>query len=495
MQKLSAENLDSVFSHLAAYRKIFVAYSGGVDSHVLLDLLVRFRDMRSTDITSVTSKDDMPLEIFAIHINHDIHPDADQWAAHCQQICAALKVKCLVEKISVNTRLAKSNKESLEAVARKLRHQALGEVITGYVANAIVTDEHTNDVDHNFDHCKVALVTAHHADDQAETLLLQLLRGAGPKGLAAMGCTAQFKVAGWSPAKLGYVELLRPLLSYSREMILQYAIDHRLKWIEDSSNLNLTFGRNYLRHQVMPPLKNNWPGVLATLHRAAVNCYESNYLAEALAQTDLAQCKAYCSGNGNGEDNNATGARDTLTISKLLQLDSIRQRNVLRYFLQQLHLPLPSRTKIEEIQRAILFGTGDTQLLIQWQGAEVRRYQDCLYAMSPLASHDPNIVLRWDDVTVPLVLPHNLGVLCAKNLLVYDRLNFISSLSTSNITVRFRTGGERVRPGGSRHHRTLKNLMQQWQVPPWLRDRIPLIYQGDEIIEVVGYCACIAVNI
>lgn len=445
----TAEKLLAILSRLTARREIFVAYSGGVDSHVLLVSLLNAAASNSNLQVNPS------LSITAVHINHGIHPDADQWEEHCRATCTTLQVPLIVEKINVTAHIrrhvaAKKKHQGMEAVARKLRYQALRAIVP----------------------CAAALLTAHHAADQAETLLLQLLRGAGPKGLAAIPERSWLRRDDG-----GGIELLRPLLSFSRAVLLQYANEQQLNWIEDRSNLDISINRNYLRQQVIPVLQQRWPALLQTCGRVAVNCHETQHLAEELAASDYALMKVDKGANTNNR---------TLAIAKLLDLDVLRQRNVLRYFLQQLYLPLPSRVKLEEIQRTVLHCTDDAVACVKWIEAEVRRYQGELYAMRPLPPHDASAIVVWNDLTKPLQLPRE--VLGGVVLRLPQEL--LQSQPQFQYTVRFRQGGERCRIKGRKHSSELKKLMQEWGIPPWQRDRIPLLYRGDTIVMVIGYCVC-----
>jgi len=427
MQDFTSEKLYKLFQQLTSQNKIYIAYSGGVDSHVLLYSFCQLRLVYPA------------LQIFALHINHGICANADNWQEHCQKICDDLSVRCLVKSVFVKSEILPG--QSVEAAARNLRYQAFA---------AMMPDDNA------------VLLTAHHADDQAETLLLQLLRGAGPKGLASIPAQSKF------PENKN-IELLRPMLNFSRNAILQYAQNHNLEWIEDESNCDLRIERNYLRQQIVPLLKQHWPGMAKTFGRVATNCYEINQLAEILAEQDYAVIRG--------------DIQNTLLISELTKLEPLRQRNVLRYFLQKVNLPLPSRIKIEQIQKTILYCTLDAQPVVAWAGAEVRRYGDYLYAMIPLSAHDENIVLSWDFMT-PLTLPNDLGTLVAKFGDGEKKCAVVA------ITVRFRRGGERCQPRAKKHHCVLAKLFQEWKIPPWQRARIPLIYSGDELVMVVGYCKC-----
>lgn len=425
----NSEKLYTIFRQLTAKNKLYIAYSGGIDSLVLLHGFCQLRLIYPQ------------LQLFAIHINHGLNSNADRWQAHCQKTCEMMDVPCIVRCVNVKRECGRQ--QSVEAVARHLRYIAFGEIIS----------------------CDSVLLTAHHADDQAETLLLQLLRGAGPKGLAAIPLTSRFAHS---------KELLRPLLQFSREDILAYANEHNLRWVEDDSNLDLSIERNYVRQKIIPLLKQRWTAVLPVLGRVANNCYEVNYAAEILAAQDCAQAK------GSNEN--------TLSVNALSKLDAIRQRNVLRYFIQQQGLPLPSRCKIEHIQTDVINCANDAEPLIEWTGASVRRYRDDLYVFPPLPAHDSHIELFW-DLRLPLTLPNKLGTLKA----IYVEGSKVDSVP-ANLTVRFRRGGECCQPIGKKHHCILAKLMQAWRIPPWQRNRIPLIYCGSDLMVVVGYCQCVGWN-
>ncbi|MEI8055712.1 MAG: tRNA lysidine(34) synthetase TilS [bacterium] len=403
--------------------KIFIAYSGGLDSHVLLHLLVQLR--------KIQSKFNFKLQLAAIHINHNLSLNAKHWTKHCKKICKELRVECLVKNVNAKIKI---KDHSPEEIARKLRYKAFAKTLP---KNAI-------------------LVTAHQANDQAETLLLQLFRGAGPKGLAAMPTKVKFG-KGW---------LMRPLLNFSREELLQYAKECKLKWIEDESNTDIKFDRNLIRHKLMPIIRKNWPGITTTLNRTASLCAAANELLENLAADDLAS---------------AVGDKGALNIESLRKLSLVRQNNALRFWLHTLHFSTPSAAKLNEIVRTMINSRSDASPVVRWRGTEIRRFQNYLYAMSPLLPHDKKQVLQF-DLKRPLKLPGNLGVLRAK-----VSKKFLADFKGKKFTVQFRLGGEKLKLPKRLGTHELKKLMQEWQIPPWLRDRIPLVYCGSEIIAVVGY--------
>jgi tRNA(Ile)-lysidine synthase len=233
-------------------------------------------------------------------------------------------------------------------------------------------------------------------------------------------------------------EHCRPLLSATRAELEAYAAEHHLKWIEDESNEDERFARNYLRHQVLPVLQKRWPAVQSSVARCAMHCADTLELQTALAKMDYQQVKG--------------DAKDQLSISALQQLSEARQRNVLRYWLRQLGYPTLQQKQLQAVRDGLLTAREDRMPCVQWAGAQLRRYRDQLYVMRALQPHDASVVLEW-NMLEPLTLPGDLGVLSAKDPV--DKV----------VTVRFRQKGD-----------GLKKKMQELGVPPWLRDRVPLIY-------------------
>ena len=395
----------------------WIGYSGGLDSHVLLHLFVELRKQ-------------YPLQLKAVHVHHGLSTHADAWAIHCAKVCGDLQIEFVQKTIDAKALAG----DSPENKARQRRY----EVFTGLLA--------AQDV----------LLTAHQQDDQAETVLVQLLRGAGPKGLAAMPVLKPF-AAGLHG---------RPLLSASRRELKQYAEKNQLSWIDDESNENENFTRNFLRHTVLPVLKQRWPTVTTTLARVAENCAETQQIVATMAAQDLAMCR-------KEKD-------QTLAIKKLGLLDKVRQRQVLRAWLTELGFSLPSAVKLQQIQRVFLQASHDKSPYINWGEVEIRRHRDALYAMPFLPLHDATQVFSW-DMSQELVIPQ-LGTLCA-TLSEGAGLR----LDIQQVTVRFRQGGERCYFPERGHHQSLKHLLQQWNIPPWQRDRLPLLYVNDTLIAVTGF--------
>jgi tRNA(Ile)-lysidine synthase len=421
---LTADWLFEKLKQLPSASRCHLAFSGGLDSCVLLHLLSELREQ-------------LPFELHAIHVHHGLQHEADSWQAYCEQLCRGYNIPLETIRLNLNV----TGGESLEAVAREARYKAMAERMEQ----------------------GGLLLTAQHQDDQAETLLLQLMRGSGPAGLAAMPPLARF-ATGW---------LARPLLDCPRHTLEQYAREHQLIWQEDPSNQNQRFDRNFIRHQVMPLLRSRWPAASATLSRAARFSGELLQLVREEAEEDLAQARA--------SDSN------TLSISMLKQFNSVRLRNLLRHWIDATGAPLPSSKKLARIEQEAVHGRTDSMPLIAWGGWEVRRYRDRLFLDPAQFIELPTQPLTWPDGD-ELMLPEGLGRLMAKH---GEGGIAVARWQQSKVEVRFRHGGERCRLPKQNHRRPLKKLLQEWGVPPWHRERIPLLYLDGELAVVPGYCVCL----
>lgn len=372
---------------------VWIAFSGGLDSRVLLDACRVARQQSA-------------LQFHVIHIHHGLSPNADAWARECARLCANDHFDFHLLHADLSTR----GDQSLEDAARIARYQLMAEHIK------------PDDL----------LLTAHHQDDQAETLLLQLLRGSGPKGLAAMPAIKSF-AAGWHG---------RPFLSLPRSALHDYACQHQLAWVDDESNRDRSLTRNFIRHDIMPVLRERWPTVEAMLSRSAQHCAESQALLEESAMQRLM-----------GISGTVTG---TLSVSKLLEQSGAWQRQLLRSWIGYHGYTLPDTAKLACIQQNILHARRDRMPCVAWDGAEVRRYRDNLYVRHP-------------GQAVPQA---------GKGL----------ALDKSAVMIRTRMLGESVEVL-NRGKISLKNLFQEWQVPAWERDTLPLVFYGNKLIEVPGYFA------
>ena len=412
-------NLIQRLRGLPAAQRYWIALSGGLDSTVLLRALAAQRD-------------GLPGELRAVHVNHGLHPQASDWQRHCMTLCTTLGVPLECRVVRVQTLPG----ESLEAVAREQRYAAF--------RSLLAPDD--------------LLLLAQHQDDQMETFLLQALRGAGVRGLAAMP----------EAAVVDGLHLARPLLDCSRAELETWARQEGLSWVEDPSNTDTGFDRNYLRHEVLPRLQARWPAAGETLARSARFAAEADGLLKELA----------------AEDHARYGGADTLPLKALRELSPPRARNLLRHWLQARQLPLPSAHKLEEILHQAE-ARADRNPCIEWAGAEVRRYRQRLYAQQPVAAVPQGFRLRPG---MSQALGEGLGVL---RLMPVSGEGLRAALcGPDGLTVAFRHGGENCRPAGRSHERPLKKWLQELHVVPWLRDRLPLLHAEQEILAVAGLFVC-----
>jgi tRNA(Ile)-lysidine synthase len=395
---------------LSCYDQLLVGFSGGLDSTVLLHLLI--------------SEPDCKKKLVALHIHHGVSTNADNWQQHCADVCGGLGVRFKTHELSFD---GLSNFEERARVARYLVF--------------------SNQLEGNG-----CLLLAHHQDDQTETLLLNLFRGSGIDGLSAMR----------EEGVLGNHKLFRPLLSYRRAELEHYAQHHQLTWIDDESNQDMHFARNFLRHNVIPLLQSKWPGVSSTIARTATHCQEARLCLDALALIDCPD---------------SILSSPILPIHMFLSLDKARSRNILRVWMKKNKVQIPTRVVIERILDEVINARCDALPEVCFGDGVVRRYKGHLYLDKQIACLLPQS-MPWRD------FPNNLHrgnqVISAKKspqgLLIAEG---------ASIDVRSRQGGEMFQWRGQT--KQLKKLLQEWSVPPWLRYTIPLVYINDQLVAVPGY--------
>ena len=423
---MPAFNPEHLFPELAAFsaaRVCWIAYSGGMDSAVLLHALASLCDR-------------FPFDIRALHVDHGLHSSSRAWAEHCRRACERLGVSLEIRRVQV----IPAPGESLEAVARVQRYAAMAELLGR----------------------RDLLLTAQHRDDQAETLLLALMRGSGPKGLASMPRLAS----------LGDGYLVRPLLGYSRLELLEYAENQGLAWIEDPGNRDLSFDRNFIRHRVLPVLAKRWPASANGIARSASHCAEAQGLIDLFAAEELAK---------------VGGQRaETLSISRLGKLALPLQKVVLRHWFRDLGLPPPDSRHLQRILSEVTTARADANPLVAWRGCEVRRYRDDLFAMALLPPVPGRKSIQWQKGT--LSLPSGLGrlELIASEGQLRDPRDFFRN----GLSVRFGVEGLSCRRRAGGPNRLLRKLYQEAAVPPWMRNFIPLLFAEGSLIAVGDIWIC-----
>lgn len=364
------------------------------------------------------------VELRAIHVNHGLQVAASDFESHCRQLCTSLDVPLHVAHVSVN-----SKTQGLEAGAREARYQAFAETLCA----------------------GDRLWLAQHADDQAETFLLAALRGSGVRGLASMPARRRWRG----------IDIERPWLALPRAALEQEARRRGIGWCEDPSNAAVAFDRNYLRHRVLVPLQTRWPHVAESFGRSVAQLQDAEGLLAELAAQDLAA---------------AGGDPARLALTPLMRLSEPRRRLLVRHALHRLRLPLPPGIRLAEIDRQLQSAGRDRQVHIDWPGAEARRWGGHLFLMAPPVPVDAGWRLEWDG-RAPLETPwgHYPVAVSRQDERDVER----------PFRITLRRGGERLRLP-ERGERDIKRLLQELEVPPWERSRLPLIWHGEELVAVPG---------
>lgn len=407
--------LQTIAVQTTGCESILLAYSGGLDSSVLLHLLVAVRQRSG-------------LAIRAAYIHHGLNPLADSWAEHCRQQCERWGVSFASLSVTVETQNG-----GIEAAARMARYQAL---------QAHLQEGET-------------LLTAQHLDDQSETFLLALKRGSGPAGLSAMA----------AHSTLGHHRLIRPLLGFSRLQLEAYALRHQLHWIEDDSNQDERFDRNFLRRQILPRLTQRWPHFSSAVARSAELCAEQEQLLDELLEESL---QRLCQPDG------------ALSIDGLVPLSPVRRFALLRRWLAQQGATMPSREQLQRLWDEVAMSRQDAEPVLQLHQQQIRRFRQHLYLLPLMASLQDRI-LPWQPTSCSLSLPDNLGTL----LLADSGMTVRAPENGETVSIRFSTRGT-VHIVGRAHGRHIKKLWQELGVPPWWRDRTPLVFYNEKLIAAVG---------
>lgn len=408
-----AQELEQRIGRLAG-KAVCVAYSGGLDSTVLLHALARLRRTHR-------------VRLRAVHVNHHLHEAADRHAAAALREARRWRVPCKV----LHAVVLPATDDSPEAAAREARYALL--------AAELAADE--------------ALLTAHHQDDQLETVMLALLRGSGVRGLSAMAAATPWH------GRL----LLRPLLGVSRGQIDSYAREQALGWSEDPTNSDERFERNYLRLRVLPLIRQRWSAAALTVSRSAALLGEARELLEQQACADLAHAR--------------DGA--ALRVSVLMRLPEARRRNALRQWIAEQSLVLPDHRRLREIAGRMLTARGDATPRVQWRGGEVRRHGDLLLALAGAAGSSSVREQSWDWRS-----QQRLALLGGGSLELTQDLHgdVLLPALPARLRVSYRRGGERLQ--GLAGRIALKDLMQTQGLAPWKRATVPLLGDGERIIAV-----------
>lgn len=411
---------------------LVIAYSGGVDSQVLLYALA-----------SIRQKSTISNPLTVCHVNHGLSKNANDWQLFAEETCEKLNLALEVVEVNINVK----TQQSLEAQAREARYMALQSI---YNRPSLI-------------------ITGHHSDDQAETFLLALKRGSGLKGLSAMSTETNF----------GDDILLRPLLDTPRTEVVNYARNLSLSWIEDESNADTQFDRNFLRNDIIPLLINRWPSLVKTINRSSDHCREGQLLLNELATEDLKKCQYQ---------------QNSLLIEELTKLSQNRFNNVIRYYLEQNRCLMPSSQQLAQLFQQLNAGD-DKNPEVKVGDNYLRRYKEALYLTAEYAD-----IRQWfTNVTLCetenyIDLPDNLGKLSILKTEFSENLKSKQQIALPNeateITIRFGHNNPTCLPDYRNHSRSLKKVLQELNIPTWQRKRIPFLYFDDVLVAAIGFFVC-----
>lgn len=414
---------DGFFSNLKSYpdaEKYWIACSGGMDSCVLLHLFYLNRSR-------------LKQSVEVVYVDHRLQKQSKKWGDFCARICRQYDFFFSYLEIDEEYK----NGFSIEEWAREKRYQLLA-------------DKMNNDD---------ILFTAHHQDDQIETFFLHAFRGSGPRGLVAMPNIRKFSIGFHA----------RPLLGCSQQELKQYANEHQLDWKTDPSNDDIRYNRNYLRKSVLPVIEARWPAFRITTSRLIEHQQEVKSLLDEIAEDDLRQAVAKTS--------------SAINIDVICNFSNARKKNLIAFWLKKIGMNLPASRHLNQIMTNVLDSEEDKEPCVNWNGVEVRRYRNMLYAIKPLSVHDRSMRYEW-DINQPFLLSDESLVASS------EKGKGISKKRIENkiVEIRFRQGGEKIRPENQSISKSVKHLFQEKGVLPWCRDRIPLIYIDNQLALIPGFC-------
>jgi tRNA(Ile)-lysidine synthase len=407
-------------------KQLFVAYSGGVDSTVLLHALWRLREQ-------------FDLELVALHADHQLQKISGEWHLHCQAFCSDLGIPFRGRKFTIKD----IHREGMEAAARNARYAWFLSQTGG-----------------------ATLVTGHNQEDQAETVLLRLVRGSGGDGLAAI-----------SPeSELGGSHIARPLLGESRGDITAYAKCYNLLFVEDDTNCDISFDRNYIRHQILPLFRARWPAVDKTIARAAGHLKRQRIVRNKIARADLRACysdTAAC----------ILGDFGRLRLDQLVELGTVRMADVLRYWIRRHGMEVPNTRRLMELIRQIRSGGASRKAAIRWRDGEIRAYRSDLY----LIPVQPDPCFRGIRAWLPeKPIDIDAAGIRLRSMRRQGRGLRIPVRGVTRLALDWRAKAEMIQPAGSAHRHSVKKLFQQAGIPPWERVRIPKLYLGEKLVCIPG---------
>ena len=416
MSKKTSSALDIIERQIKPLlpNKFCIAFSGGMDSTVLLHVMKNIIDEKS--------------QIRAIHINHNIVDNSKVWTRTCKSICKNFGIDIEIISLEVT-----HNGYGLEAAARDERYKKLKEIL------------YENEY----------LLTAHHEEDQMETVFLRMARGTGLDGLQGINEKYSF----------GEGIIFRPMLEVSKTSVMDYAKEHQLKWVEDSSNQDTHFDRNFLRKKIIPQFRERWPSIASSVSRLSQLSAQNIKILNQIAEEDIGPI----------------ANMNELPLAKLLDKSFERANNMLRYIILANGMSIPSMKTLQDGLKEMLDPETDKSV-IAWKDYCIRKYKNHLYFLSnsDLEPNKVDVRIPW-EIGKTVNLGENIGSIEA-TFIHGDGLSI--EKCKNKLTISYRQGGELIKPIGHRINKSLKNLFQENQILPWMRDKIPLIYYQDELVSV-----------
>ncbi|KAF0752832.1 hypothetical protein FWK35_00016600 [Aphis craccivora] len=399
------------------YKLFLIAYSGGMDSTVLLYQLLKIKQTNDQ------------IKIRAIHINHNIHTQSEKWQNHCIRTCKKNDIPLIIEKININ--ITKNIEEKLRIKRYNL--------IYNHLLN------------------KEILLTGHHLNDQCETFFLSLKRGSGPTGLSSMSYETIF----------GKTKIVRPFLKITKKELEKWANLNKLTWIEDITNLNINYDRNFIRHKILPILEKKWPFFLKNCFRTTIICHEETKLKNIFLKEKI-QKFLHCN--------------DSLKIENFKNLQEELCKSLIRYWISLKNVKLPSYKIIQRIYNEIVYNQKNANIKVTIEKNEIRSYKKYLYFIK-ITKSIKDMIVFWHDTNRKLTLPNNLGYIIKNNK--EEGINIPIPKNNELINIRFQHKGK-ILIIGRQKRRNIKKIWQEHNIPPWLRNQIPLLFYNDQLISALG---------
>lgn len=418
--QLSEFDPSEFFNSFTDSKHIVIAFSGGIDSSVMLNIMCKKRDK-------------LKQSIEAIYIDHGLNDKSAEWGVFCSKECEKHQIAFKTIKIKEDC----PKNSSIEAWARNIRY------------SLFVESMKKNDI----------LLTAHHQDDQVETFFLQLLRGAGPQGLASMPIVK----------KIEHIFHIRPFLYFQRKEIIEYAHNHNISWLEDETNYDVKYQRNFIRHNVLPEISKVWPSYQQNILRTIKHQVEYKKILDEIAMIDI--------------ETVSTNNFNNLDVNLIKKLSVERQKNLIFFWLKKINLESPTSKHMDQIINTLINSDQEKSPCVNWNNTELRRYKTLLYASGLTNAYDSNFEINWDTAS-PLSIEGE--TLIAKE--TEGKGISKKSIKDAKIIIRYRHGGEKIYSNSLKQSKSIKQLFQEHNVLPWLRNKVPLIYINEKLAVVPGFC-------